>query len=39
MVGLDMTFEEFVATRKYCDLLTTDVGDVIDIADGQQEQC
>ena len=32
-----MTFEEFIATRKYCDLLTTDVGDYIDIPSGQQE--
>lgn len=30
-----MTFEEFVATRIYCDLLKRDIGDVIDIADGQ----
>ena len=32
-----MTFEEFVATRKYCDLLKTDIGDYIDIPSGQQE--
>ena len=32
-----MTFEEFVATGKYCDLLKTDVGDFIDISNGQQE--
>jgi len=30
-----MTFEEFVATRTYCDLLKRDIGDIIDIADGQ----
>ena len=35
MVGSDMTFEEFVATRIYCDLLKRDIGDIIDIADGQ----
>ena len=30
-----MTFEEFVTTRIYCDLLKRDIGDIIDIADGQ----
>jgi|TARA_R100000482_G_C5020595_1_gene99694 hypothetical protein len=35
MVGSDMTFEEFVATRIYCDLLKRDIGDIIDVADGQ----
>ena len=30
-----MTFEEFVATRIYCDLLKRDIGDIIDVADGQ----